>query len=79
MGRGVFIYWCCYCVVVFTENIAKREVHTVEPTLLCTLQRTGGIPETGLQKSEQEFMPLLVLFGFHLVYMCVFLEIFIGG
>lgn len=52
-----------------------KEVELVshqEPTLMCDLWHIGSVPETELQKSEQEFMALLVLFGFHLVYIVYF-------
>lgn len=48
-----------------------------ESTAMCNLQHVRDSPETDFQKSEQNFMA--VLFGFHFIYMCVFLEVFIGG
>ena len=84
---GVWLFICIVTMLWFSlkTDIVKREVHTVElvshqeSIRICNLWHIGDIPGADLQKSEQEFIALLVLFGVHLVYMCVFLEIFIGG
>lgn len=71
--------------MVFSENWYCLEgsahsgtcVSYHESGLVYNLQHIGDVPETDLQKSGQEFMA--VLFGFHLICIGIFLEIFIRG